>query len=242
MKHILPFLLILLSSNLYAGKKTYTYDVTVSSLGEQKPLEGIMVRCVREDGSSFEALTNKEGKVSFSKLRDKYLDVEIIDPLGNYREASASVFNKKREDQSDNVKMRYNYSKEAALIKSKSNFEDPKDSSNVYFQTIEKIEECDKFIDAEFPGGFQAVIKFVAENMIYPREMADNDIQGRLYLGFIIEADGAVSNIRIEKSAIPAANQEAILVVCYFPNWIPATCDGVPVRSMYKLPITLALE
>lgn len=96
-------------------------------------------------------------------------------------------------------------------------------------------------ISAEFPGGSEAMAKFITDNVKYPQIALKNRTVGQVILSFIVEADGTLTNISIEKGVSPALNNEAIRIVKAMPHWIPATHHGDKVRSGCKLPITFKL-
>jgi len=92
----------------------------------------------------------------------------------------------------------------------------------------------------EFPGGDSARIQFLADNLRYPSTSAT--ISGKVYVGFIIEEDGSLTNIKIVKGLHHAFDEEVIRVVKLMPNWIPAKQRGKAVRFQHYLSITFALE
>jgi TonB family protein len=101
------------------------------------------------------------------------------------------------------------------------------------------------FIDyetsAEFPGGAEAMYKWIADHIKYPEECKAKGIQGRVTLSFVIEVDGSVTGVRAVRSPDDRLSQEAIRVVSAMPKWKPATQMDKPVRCNYRLPITFRL-
>ncbi len=83
---------------------------------------------------------------------------------------------------------------------------------------------------------------WVKENLRYPSEAVDNGIQGRVYVQFIIEKDGSVTNVKVIKSDDPLLDKEALRVVQSSPNWIPAKKQGRPVRKIITFPIIFKLN
>ena len=94
----------------------------------------------------------------------------------------------------------------------------------------------------EFPGGDEALFKFIAHNVMYPDYERENDIQGRVVLSFIIDTNGAISNIEVKKSASKGLDAEAIRVVKLLPKFKPGKQQGKPVRVTYVLPIMFKLS
>lgn len=92
-----------------------------------------------------------------------------------------------------------------------------------------------------FPGGAQALITFLQNNIKYPTICEEAGIQGRVVVSFFVEPDGSLSDISIVKSVAPALDNEAIRLVNIMPKWIPAYKDGEKVRMKFAIPITFKL-
>ena len=120
---------------------------------------------------------------------------------------------------------------------------------------------------AQYPGGQAALMQYVAQNIRYPKISAENGVQGRVLVQFVIEKDGSLSNFKVVKDAKPvsdgitvnaqgttaegndipkeangALNIEALRVLRGMPNWTPAKQRGQVVRMRYTLPVTFRLE
>lgn len=95
--------------------------------------------------------------------------------------------------------------------------------------------------NAEFPGGFNELMKWLAHNVRYPQEAHDNNVQGRVIVKCVIEKDGKVTNPVVVKGVSPELDAEAIRVVSAMPAWEPGKCNGKPVASYFTLPITFRL-
>ncbi|MFI5160894.1 MAG: energy transducer TonB [Sphingobacteriales bacterium] len=87
--------------------------------------------------------------------------------------------------------------------------------------------------EPEFPGGMNAFYKFIRKNLNQPKD----DSQGKVYLSFVIEKDGSITNIQVLRSLSAEANAEAIRVMMKCPKWNPGIQNGKPVRVKYVLPI-----
>jgi hypothetical protein len=88
----------------------------------------------------------------------------------------------------------------------------------------------------DFPGGMKKFYQFVANNFQIPIDLKGN---GKIYIKFIVEMDGSITNEEILRDMGFGTGEEAIRVIKLSPKWIPAKKDGVPVRVQYSLPITL---
>lgn len=90
----------------------------------------------------------------------------------------------------------------------------------------------------EFPGGMQALMRYLSENVKYPTVAAENGIQGRAVCSLVINKDGTVSDVEIARSAgDPSLDKEALRVVRSLPLWKPGTIKGKPVRVKFTIPI-----
>jgi TonB family protein len=86
------------------------------------------------------------------------------------------------------------------------------------------------------------IMRFIMNNLRYPEYAMEHTITGKVFMKFVVEKDGTITNIEIKKGVSPCLNQASIDVIEAFPKWTPAQKDGVPVRSFYMLPITYHLE
>ena len=95
--------------------------------------------------------------------------------------------------------------------------------------------------DPEYPGGMEALYKFLAENIQYPQEAMDNHITGKVYVTFVVEADGSITNPRLLRDIGGGCGQEAIRVVKNMPRWKPGKNRGEAVRVQFNLPVNFTL-
>ena len=94
----------------------------------------------------------------------------------------------------------------------------------------------------EFPGGAEALMKFLGENIIYPEEAHKNGIQGRVIVNFVVNKDGSLSDTKIVRGQDPSLDAEAIRVIATMPNWKPGMQRGEAVNVRYTLPIVFRLN
>ena len=94
----------------------------------------------------------------------------------------------------------------------------------------------------QFPGGDQAMMKFVSENVQYPEEAKEKEISGRVMVGFIVEKDGSISDVKVAKGIGGGCDEEAVRVVKAMPKWKPGKEKGKPVRVSYMMPFTFKLQ
>ncbi|MBK7129370.1 MAG: energy transducer TonB [Crocinitomicaceae bacterium] len=94
----------------------------------------------------------------------------------------------------------------------------------------------------EFIGGADALDDFIKKNIKYPAEAKEQGIQGKVYVQFVVEKDGTVTNVTVRRGAHTLLDNEAVRVVKLMPAWKPGTMRGKKVRVRYTLPITFSLS
>ncbi len=96
--------------------------------------------------------------------------------------------------------------------------------------------------DPEFPGGMDALYKYLAQNIKYPQLARDNNITGRVYVTFVVEKDGSIANPKVLRDIGGGCGQEAIRVVKSMPKWTPGKQRGKAVRVQFNLPVNFSLK
>jgi len=94
----------------------------------------------------------------------------------------------------------------------------------------------------EYEGGEKAKMQFLNENIKYPEEARKNGIQGLVYVNIVVEKDGSITGVKIERGIGGGCDEEAVRVIKLMPNWIPGKERGEPVRVQFNLPIKFTLE
>lgn len=94
----------------------------------------------------------------------------------------------------------------------------------------------------EFPGGELALRQFIANAIKYPVIAQENGIQGRVYVTFVVNTDGSITDARIARGVDPSLDKEALRVVNTLPKWKPGKQRGKPVRVSYTVPINFVLQ
>ena len=94
----------------------------------------------------------------------------------------------------------------------------------------------------EFVGGDEARIKFLQENLVYPKVAREIGIEGKVIVEFVVEPNGTLSNFKVARGAAPALDEEALRVAKLMPKWKPGKQRGKEVRVRYTMPITFTLN
>ncbi len=114
-----------------------------------------------------------------------------------------------------------------------------------YCQTIQKPDSSKTFYienKPEFPGGEDSMLKYIANNIIYPITAKENRIQGKVYIGFLITETGNIDSIKVLRGVDNDLDNEAIRVIKNMPKWKPATFKGKNVISHFQLPIKFLIN
>ena len=93
-----------------------------------------------------------------------------------------------------------------------------------------------------YPGGEAKLMEFVAKNIKYPQIARETGIQGRVFVNFVVEPDGSVSNVSVLRGIGGGCDEEAMRVVKSMPKWKPGKQRGKAVRVQYMLPVNFRLQ
>jgi protein TonB len=94
----------------------------------------------------------------------------------------------------------------------------------------------------EYPGGLEALRTFLGNTLRYPRAASSAGVAGKVYVSFVINTDGSLTDLQVLKGIGFGCDEEAIRVMQKMPRWKPGKQSGRPVRVKYNMPIVFALE
>ena len=94
----------------------------------------------------------------------------------------------------------------------------------------------------QFPGGDEAMMKYVGSNLRYPDVARAKNVEGKVLIQFVVEKDGSVSNVAVKSDIGGGCGEEAARVVQAMPRWTPGKMGGKAVRFRYTLPISFKLQ
>ena len=106
--------------------------------------------------------------------------------------------------------------------------------SNKVFDVVEEM--------PSFPGGQGALMAFLSSNIKYPVVAQENGVQGRVIVGFVVERDGSITDVKVMRSVDPSLDREAQRVVKAMPRWKPGKQNGSAVRVKYTVPVVFRLQ
>ena len=112
--------------------------------------------------------------------------------------------------------------------------EPPKHEENKIFTVVEQM--------PMYPGGDAALMQYLSSNIHYPAVAAENGVQGRVVVGFVVERDGSITDVNVMRSVDPSLDREAVRVVKNMPRWTPGKQNGSAVRVKYQVPVTFRLQ
>uniref|UniRef100_UPI0040260EA3 energy transducer TonB n=1 Tax=Prevotella sp. TaxID=59823 RepID=UPI0040260EA3 len=126
-----------------------------------------------------------------------------------------------------------------AVLKAKEDIAAPEPPKHV-------VEETKIFTVVEqmpmFPGGDGALMGYLRDNIHYPTVAAENGVQGRVFVGFVVERDGSITDVNILRGVDPSLDREAMRVVKSMPKWTPGKQNGSAVRVKYRVPVSFRLQ
>jgi len=112
--------------------------------------------------------------------------------------------------------------------------DEEEEAEEVIFTVVESM--------PDFPGGDAARIKYLNENIKYPQMARESGIQGRVFVTFVVEKDGNVTDVRIMRGIGGGCDEEAIRVIKNMPKWNPGKQRGKSVRVQFNMPILFKLN
>ncbi len=113
-------------------------------------------------------------------------------------------------------------------------------------KTNETIQEQEAFIFVEempsYPGGTDELLSFISNNIMYPEIARRAGVEGKVYISFVVETDGSITNMNIVKGIGAGCNEEAIKVIKLAGNWMPGRQNGKAVRVRMTIPFSFRLN
>ena len=227
------FFLFLIISPLSFSQKSFQVKVIVRSI-DGIPLENISIKSM--NGTSIIGNKTDANGICYLVLSQKSFSITASDESENYAATTSSISLTKAENCSIHMEM---------VPGAKLNLERLKQDDMLYgnADSIGKKPCSDSnFVEASYPGGNAALMKYIRETIRYPEVSIDRNESGKVYLSFIVETDGKLSHINVERGVSAEIDQEAMRIFIKSPKWVPAVCNGTTVRSRYKIPINFSLN
>jgi TonB family protein len=220
---------LVLSSPLLAAK-TYQLTLKVTSLATPSALAGLNVIAIIDEQKMKMGKTDQNGELLMLGLKEKSIEFIIADPTQLHKEYHLFYFNSKKVDQIKVCSLRLNRTQEEAHFKAI----DAKYPASADKDSID-------LIDATPVGDMEAFYNYLVENIEYPGECVEQNIEGRVFISCIVQKDGSITHAEVHKSAHPSLDAEALRVIRYAPKWNPATSAGKPIATKMIIPISFDL-
>ncbi|MBR3916232.1 MAG: energy transducer TonB, partial [Bacteroidaceae bacterium] len=119
------------------------------------------------------------------------------------------------------------------------------DNANIVVEEVVEEQTVFQVVEQqpEFPGGMKALMKYLQDNINYPRVSRDNNSQGRAFIRFVVNTDGSIQGTEVLKSSGDMyLDKEAVRVVSGMPKWKPGRQSGKNVRVYFTLPVVFKLQ
>ena len=94
----------------------------------------------------------------------------------------------------------------------------------------------------EFLGGMNSLYNYIANNVTYPQQAIDRGIEGKVWVNFIVETDGSITNVNVTNGIGGGCDEEAMKVLANMPKWKPGKNEGKPVRVSFNMPVSFKLK
>ena len=148
------------------------------------------------------------------------------------REATDKAFGQTNVDEGRTERDKFNTAVNEVVVEPPA--EKPKAVNEKIFDLVEQM--------PQFPGGEAALMKFLSSHINYPPMAAENNVQGKVILQFVVEMDGHVGEVKIARAVDKDLDKEAVRVVKSLPKFTPGRQNGHPVRVWYTLPVNFKLQ
>lgn len=124
--------------------------------------------------------------------------------------------------------------KPIAVVENKVQVEQKPVEDHRVFESVEQM--------PQFPGGDAALLKYISSHMQYPAMAAEQGIEGRVTLQFVVTKNGSVGEVKVVRPLSPECDNEAKRVVRSLPKFTPGRQNGQAVNVWYTLPVTFKLQ
>lgn len=205
------------------------------NLGETEKAEQTLNEILSKNPKEISSLYN--GACLYSRLGDENKAVEFLEKA--FKNGFLNMNQLKTDSDFDPIRENETYKKLVAHYDSIF-VETNRLPETIYSYDHTKDPNVDEM--PQFPGGESELLKYVAMSVNYPSKAREKGISGRVFVQFVVEPDGSISNIQILRGIGSICDQEAYRVVKSMPKWKPGEKDGKKVRVRYVLPINFKLR
>lgn len=246
MKHLLITLIL---STFFCqfcfASKSYSLTVVVYSLWTAKPIKGAKISYTQNKEIINAGFTDSTGTIVLTGIKEKEIDVAFSDPSGVHLNKTHFYFTDKYVNDTLYVSLQltknnervYFAKREQQYIGNKSLVID----QDSLVKLPQSVQDSLGFIPAKSLMSKKEYMDF-GLNINYPQNCVENEIQGKVIVSFVVQPNGTITTVEIAKSVHPELDKEAQRIVNYYPNWCPATMNGVPVPVKLVSPFFFKLN
>ena len=94
----------------------------------------------------------------------------------------------------------------------------------------------------EYPGGMAAMVEYLSANVKYPADAEKKKVEGKVFVTFVVDTDGSITDVTLMKKVFPSLDAEAMRVISAMPKWVPGKQRGQVVRVRFTVPIMFRLK
>ena len=222
----------------------YIEERKLAMQGDQAPVLIDMTQDVEESEPENERVEQPEPEVIHEEVLAsvKVTELQIVDDKDvrpedeilsqEDREATDKAFGQTNVDEGRTERDKFNTAVNEVVVEPPA--EKPKAVNEKIFDLVEQM--------PQFPGGEAALMKFLSSHINYPPMAAENNVQGKVILQFVVEMDGHVGEVKIARAVDKDLDKEAVRVVKSLPKFTPGRQNGQPVRVWYTLPVQFKLQ
>jgi hypothetical protein len=194
MKSILLLSLLLIFNFTAIGGKTYSLTIRVQGRSKNISVAGAKVFTTIGGNRQLAGITNVNGILVIYNLTAKSIKIEVTDPKGYFRDGKVYFSNPKHKNTSEYIWLNSTYLEEKKAWK----------IIDERYGDIDKIVEeyMKDTANFEIPkpiGGMSEMMKFIQSNLVYPQDAIENNVQGRVFLSFIVQEDGQITHVKVIK-------------------------------------------
>ncbi|WP_217277448.1 energy transducer TonB [Pedobacter foliorum] len=116
-------------------------------------------------------------------------------------------------------------------------------ASNAYENMAGNAQVKEDFLNIppQFRGGMSGFATYLRDNLVYPRQARAKKTEGKVYVSFVVQGDGTITDVKAERGIGDGCDEAAVEVIKNSPPWLPGVQNGKPVRVKYNIPITFTL-
>ncbi|GAB5416633.1 MAG: hypothetical protein Crog4KO_21210 [Crocinitomicaceae bacterium] len=235
---LLTFCLLGVKNTL--AKPKFNVEILVRDNYTGEPISNVEI-LVKQKGELL--LTDVSGRIYLKEISEERLTIEISHAA--YRHEIRHEYFKARQRKDCS----FNYRLQPGRELLNQHLKPIIDKEIAKLQSIDSAQylPCDQDstperLNAQFPGGMKMFRHYISSNLIYPEESIDMEEQGKVYLSFIIEKDGSISNIKVERGVSTPLDREAKRLIQEMPDWIPSYCNGRPEATRLRIPLIFKLN